>query len=56
MLVNDSIYLLDESLKKVMELKELEARLSDPVLSAQLNPQVGARCPRKRIYRLFFAS
>jgi len=30
-LVNDSIYLLDESLKKILELKELEAEMSNTV-------------------------
>jgi len=30
-LINDSIYLLDESLKKILELKELEAEMSNTV-------------------------
>jgi ubiquitin conjugation factor E4 B len=30
-LINDSIYLLDESLNKILELKELEAEMSNTV-------------------------
>ncbi|WOL01706.1 putative ubiquitin conjugation factor E4 [Canna indica] len=30
-LINDSIYLLDESLNKILELKEMEAEMADPV-------------------------
>lgn len=30
-LINDSIYLLDESLNKILELKELEAQMSNTV-------------------------
>lgn len=40
MLVNDSIFLLDESLKKVMELRGLEATLADPSRLAAMTPQV----------------
>lgn len=38
-LINDSIYLLDESLNKILELKELEAEISNSVEWERRSPQ-----------------
>ncbi|VFQ68550.1 unnamed protein product [Cuscuta campestris] len=47
-LINDSIYLLDESLNKILEIKELEAEMSNRVEWEQRTPQ--ERQERTRLF------
>ena len=47
-LINDSIYLLDESLNKILELKELEAEMSNTVEWERLPAQ--ERQERTRLF------
>lgn len=42
MLISDSIYLLDESLKKIQDVREKETIMADPTAWLALGPQVRA--------------